>query len=120
MEIKDYLHLYIGQKLQRGGTVTHALLDACEKSAFDAYADIKPILRKLSDMTEEECDKYGIAYLNGEYTKDCFEADATYGTTFKVYGIKSLSERVIQMCKDGWDVFGLIPAGLAIDKTSLI
>lgn len=53
-KISDYLHLYIGCKLERGGIVTHNLLAAAEEAAFDAYLDFKPILRPISSMTKEE------------------------------------------------------------------
>lgn len=53
-EIKDYLHLYLGCELERGGRVTGALLDAANEAAFNAWEDCRPILRPLTDMTEEE------------------------------------------------------------------
>ena len=65
--------------------------------------DVWPILRPLSDMTEEESnevqykvDKIGIGFYPKEH-----------------------AEIVIYLTSLGFDIFGWIPAGLAIDKTKL-
>lgn len=67
------------------------------------YCEVKPILRPLSDMTEEEymevqyrVDKIGLGY------------DAQQGAEITRY-----------LLSKHFDLFGWIPAGLAIDKTKI-
>lgn len=129
-DIKDYLHLYfyseieitevfisvgykVGQRfVPSGGELALAIR---ENPVFAC----KPILRPLSSITEEECDQFGIHYTEGKYNRQCFEADATYGGTFRVYSIESISDRVNQMRNAGIDCDGLIESGLAVTAETL-
>lgn len=117
-ELKDYLHLYIGCKLQRGGTVTYALLSAAEYASFDAWSDLKPILRPLSDMTEEEKTEYKAKFNGMESTNILPEIRAGRLINFHLNS-KSPFEVAFLLSK-GFDLFGLIEAGLAIDKTKIV
>jgi hypothetical protein len=66
-DIKDYLHLYLGGKVEIGATLPGVLLGVEGNAAFVkhftegricmALKQIKPILRPLSDMTEDELSK---------------------------------------------------------------
>lgn len=62
---------------------------------------IKPILRPLSDMTEDEKEKWDNMRLEDfEYSTELLAANET-----------------LYLLKQGFDLFGLIESGLAIDKT---
>lgn len=136
MNIKDYLHLYLScEILIEPYEDQPAYIDTIDgicvgesvnfKKASDYYFDdlndfdIKPLLHPLSDMTDEECDEFGIASDGGEYLYGCFEPDAVYGGWMAHIEISSVSERLNEMRKRGFDCDGLIEAGLAIDKTKL-
>jgi hypothetical protein len=127
--IKEYLHLYLGCPCKgKDGSMIYTLQSVDLKAhplLKDAYGnecvifDFKPILRPLSDMTEKECDDFGIASDGGEYIHDCFEPDAIYGSWSAVIAVSQFSERINEMRKRHIDVDGLIEAGLAIDSTTI-
>lgn len=106
MELKDVLHFYIGCKIDISinGTVLNA--DWYDRIINDE-CDGKPILRPLSDMTEEEksllvdpmC--YGLNTLQGDEL------------------IKQAAILTYELVKQGFDVFDLIESGQAINKTKL-
>lgn len=102
-DIKDYIHMYIGcEALHSHGhtfEITHDDISYC----VTWPSMYKLILRKLSDMTEEDRLKYG-------WTIEETDEGLKVNYPFESFRL---------LCKDGWDLFGLIPAGLAIDKTSL-
>lgn len=123
-EIKDYIHHYIGQKVSRdhNGIIEYAKLVGVSQSEIerDRYVSVIDVdidhfhewyieetilcLRPLSDMTEEYKDMLIDDYNLGEYEL----ANHMYTpSAFK------------KLLDDGFDVFELIPAGLAIDKTTL-
>ena len=55
-DIKDYLHLYLGCMVQHPALSNPRELTASWMvSLIDKGIEVKPILRPLSDMTEEEC-----------------------------------------------------------------
>jgi hypothetical protein len=112
MEIKDYLHLYLGANCKykrtmgisswKGGVLDTTMF----KSALDALRIVKPILRPLSDMTEEEFEIWdnGVTGKLRSGTHDLIEEEA-----LKTHFLLSKH----------FDLFGLIDAGLAIDETPL-
>lgn len=138
--IKDYLHLYIGhlaeisqlsQRMVAYGfedgqvKINGYFIDALEKESSFV---IKPILRPLSDMTEE--DKtilFRLAFgAEHEYTSFGFSpveqillADKDKSTRCAVSLTSIPAEGVRYLLSRGFDLFGLIEAGLAIDKTKL-
>ena len=119
-KLKDHLHLYLGcEALVEGytnrkypfnyrGIINYQLLLESGQH-YSSVKAIKPILRPLSDMTEEEAREgeiWGVWHdvnLMGE------DWD-TFG--FSPHNFKHLLSK-------GFDLFGLIEAGLAIDKTTL-
>lgn len=109
-EIKDYIHLYLGCEVMVESDNSDSYKDVIEAIVveesvnlkktsdyyFEGYNDfeIKLLLRPLSDMTDEEADiTHGI--LNDYHTHEA--------TRF--------------LLSKHFDLFNLIPEGLAIDKT---
>ncbi len=130
-EIKDYLHLYlqsgIGCFIFPDDSITDGFLEkhktrypngeyapklhigTYERFLKDGY---KPILRPLSDMTEEEMEQIWHA----DEPKSILQMEYKDGRVRKV---ALCSERTKFLLSKGFDIFGLIEAGLAIDKTTL-
>jgi hypothetical protein len=135
--IKDYLHLYLGCEVEypdTDGTPMRAIFTGFSRAdgiettykkkpkkgeALGDYLSwkpngyhnsnatkIKPILRPLSDMTKKEM---------AEYNK-------LYETLFNMAdGINQIRQHAAcdhYLLSKGFDLFGLIEAGLAIDKTA--
>jgi hypothetical protein len=124
MNIKDYLHLYLGCTVEIPDSLIqkHGLVKSTRKATFLGFADyhrlesrvgfragpegrvstffIKPILRPLSDMTGEEKSQSGIIYKGSGVLETHFES-------------------MRYLLSKHFDLFGLIEAGLAIDKTKL-
>jgi hypothetical protein len=115
MKIKDYLHFYIGCQVQSvldgracDGKLLHIVGDGCwidmgiaapvKQPEIEA---IMPILRPLSDMTAADQLVYAASY---EMTDN---------------DIVKQAHKTKLLIDNGFDVFGLIKAGLAIDKTKL-
>ena len=135
-ELKDYLHLYLGCQFVMKINGTERLTaqmnfgaDALNAS-LDSKEPITPILilRPLSDMTQDEADViWGILDWNERITGvaritdiirefDVIEEDNdTTSNAHWGYLCKILP----YLLKYGFDLFGLIDAGLAIDKTTL-
>lgn len=77
---------------------------------FSEYCRIKPILRKLEDLTDEDAQEVGY---DNAYS---FLVDNnSYVNCVGPFLPRSFHYLVSQ----GYDVFGLIPAGLAIDAKTL-
>lgn len=131
-KIEDYLHLYLGCEVTSKGDKqfqfrhtlisinTNGLVQTYIKQAFGNSSKnffnieyVTPVLRPLSDMTEEEYDELEI--LNNdddnvlEVKNDKFEFDYRVSTAV-------ITKRMLHM---GFDLFGLIDDGLAIDKTKM-
>ena len=104
-KIEDYLHLYIGRECKYQehneksdwciGKITPAIITP------NRIHSVKPILRPLSDMTEEEKNEY---LLTGTDSSTRFEHNA---------------RRTQYLLSKGFDLFGLIDAGLAINKNTI-
>ena len=82
--------------------------------------DIKPYLFPLSSMTEELWDKEFSGYGITEFTRDSFK----YGCETLEFNnsnpnLSSIVRFINQLIKNHFDIYGLIPMGLAIDATSL-
>jgi hypothetical protein len=76
--------------------------------SFEGFDKIKPILRPLSDMTEDECDEYN------RLSETC------YSVANKLWDqIRQESSITKFLLSKYFDLFSLIEAGLAIDKTKL-
>jgi hypothetical protein len=72
---------------------------------FIGYDEIKPILRPLTEMTDEEMDEMG-QYAVKAYT---IESEAQAG--------EYIGQSALYLLSKHFDLFGLIEAGLAIEKT---
>ena len=132
--IEDYLHLYLGCEVMYKGEI-HFLCGVSKPYktndktiatfsvrpnnkgfrstiySLSNFNDIKIILRPLSDMTEDEA-------------IECIDYDPKIFIPFneisKDWRTKVLdADRWRKLISKGFDLFGLIDAGLAIDKTKL-
>ena len=126
-ELKDYIHLYIGCELigKLHGKPTKGLLtgisgeyeaeiqffeedgiNVFEYPEYNDFEKVKLILRPLSDMTEEE--KLFV------YNFDIWLGGMSVNESLPIN-----AEITYFLLSKHFDIFGLIPAGLAIDKTTL-
>jgi hypothetical protein len=116
-DIKDYLHLYLGQRclvtladddpdgyydVIDGGTI-QAYIDDCEQRS------IQPLLRLLSDMTEDDGGK-----IFGSKTKYLFYKKERDANPHDLYLFTP--KEFAALLREGYDLFNLIPEGLAIHK----
>lgn len=149
MKIQDYLHLYLGcpcvskrfnLQFESEHTLKAEDLTLLEKGILTS---IKPLLRPLSDMTEEEAREVYLLnpYSKGSWliksvtVKENFKGfqpniveirwggkignlcnDYSAGTEY-LYFNKLDAEQHRYLLSKHFDLFGLIDAGLAIDKT---
>ncbi len=111
-DIKDYLHLYLGQEFLYSETKdeTHYELDAdrlCTIYADNDFKYIKLLLRPLSNITEKEIEEWNKTSTPiGEMSIESAQ---------QIHWAKRLNYyRSI-----GIDCDGLIDSGIAIDKTIL-
>ena len=129
-KIEDYLHLYIGCDIEFGfeghkkiGTL-YGVHHPFGYQVFDPSSPVVPIkavrpelikliLRPLSDMTKEEMEECG----NMIYD---FSDDPELNTwEWQYFQIGLAPEQLYYLLKNGFDLFNLIPEGLAIDKTRI-
>ena len=76
--------------------------------------DCKLLLRPLSDMTEDE--GFALSDIMGFFTPDNFISAIKSGSKY-VMDFRLSFELTQYLLKQGFDLFGLIESGLAIDKT---
>lgn len=135
-DIKDYLHLYMGCEVEvqqnwrannfepvlehKAGAILRVdpILLAIIREREDFK--VKPILRPLSDMTEEEwfavetkiclSPVEGHGYLQDNFIKDMPDDRFSWGVTNKA---------IIELRKMGIDCDGLIESGLAISSLTI-
>jgi len=157
-DIKDYLHLYLGCEIQGNymdepckGYLTgigeyQAEIqfivngNAEEEPAYNRYSEVKPILRTLSDMTEDEklwwfnsvndgkrklVESEWVSELNGKACEPhwtLWTDDYKIGRMGYTVGINNSfkPEQFFWLLSKHFDLFGLIEAGMAIDKTKQI
>lgn len=123
-DIRTFLHFYIGAwvtitnvsaymigqgfedgKYVLSGEIYHFIMSGeCELQSIE--------LHPLSDMTEEEMDEVW----NMEEPQNVLTMDYKSGQRRRV---ALCSERTAFLLSRGFDLFGLIDSGLAIDKTKL-
>jgi hypothetical protein len=80
----------------------------------------KPILRRLSDITHEEiCDIFNEKFAV-PFTK-VIRGEVSQSTAYFYWYMEKYSdeESLIKVFKYGFDIFGLIDAELAVDRTTL-
>jgi hypothetical protein len=132
MNIKDYLHLYLGCEYMIKTDTGWVHMD----SPFDVWAfchwnkyeeEIKPILRPLSDISHEEQEQFiEVAGLEPEdidclikSPDDFFQGELSYGTAH-LTNIAQWAQGVNYLLSKHFDLFQLIDFGLAIDVTTLL
>lgn len=129
----------LGQKM---GYKTGKMIDMdirCKQSAIEVdgvpidfdWTEIKPILRPITDITKDELRLIAkltapTEDISGKYLDDAF---TQMQNLFIKHGINAFSfdelssmqifEVTALFLKQGFDLFGLIEAGLAIDKTKI-
>lgn len=128
-ELKDYLHLYLGCELLSistyeivgklegiVGSEAHFKVNGVWYSA--SLSNYKPILRPLSDMTDEEYD-----YLAEHILDDIIWSPATIYDFINILreklSISKLAETNYYLLSKHFDLFGLIESGLAIDASKV-
>jgi len=149
MNIKDYIHYYIGCPfIYNGGPKVWDGWEGFKKGGAWYYKDdnfikmgghdfmlskIQLVLRRLSDMTEEEAVK--LIHLRSDALIDIQDVELSEGGTGINYThrYRIASRRFKKFCylrdlnssqfhyllKQGFDLFGLIDAGLAVDAKTL-
>lgn len=113
-KISDYLHLYLGAEIYYPETKeistscwTHILdLATSKKRGEEWNPSFILVLRSLSDMTEED-----YAFINDGYNNS--NKHSRYGSYYWE------SEQTRYLLSKHFDLFDLIPSGLAIDKNTL-
>jgi hypothetical protein len=125
--IKDYLHFYLGCMCE-GSPIKaksfHAQLQQIDVNGYCILADmsltrhlssafVKPILRPFTDITDEEIDEVW----NGHEPKHVLKMEYSDGRNVRQVAL--CSERTRYFLSRGFDLFGLIEAGLALDKTKI-
>ena len=86
----------------------------------DLIENFKPYLFPLSSMTDELWDKEFMGYGITEFTRDSFK----YGCETLEFNndnphLSSMVRFINQLIKNHFDIYGLIPMGLANDATGL-
>ncbi len=142
-KIEDYLHLYLGCECQVDDdkiginygvtrrvpvlgkinpsdiirhTTVKVVYDIMKKHGFETipFPSVKIILRPLSDMTEEEAKEVNVEGAKGwRRINNGINDDIYLGL------IHRQANEVKYLISKSFDVFGLIKAGLAIDRTTL-
>jgi hypothetical protein len=132
--IKDYLHFYLGceciinwenPEYEENGKVRKLdSLRIYEMLTEYPEAICKPILRPLSDMTEEEAKQFYVSDGWGENLENIVVTDGGIDFTIARTSGYCIFSRLrpssfLTLLSKGFDIFGLIDAGLAIDKTKI-
>jgi len=118
--IKDYLHLYLGCGIWSDAIQEHVgtlygifgnkiHLKVRGVDYTPTIGQYKPILRQLSDITEEEKNWFGWDRETWDYTINKM--------SYKTYHFHG--DELLYLLSKHFDLFGLIDNGLAIDKTKL-
>lgn len=118
-KIEDYLHLYYGAncyyQIIGKADVLYSTIDCYITSNFQEWLFVKPILRPLADITEEE-EEYIQHEIHGSISNHF--ANAIKKHEKYVVDWRISSEVVMFLLKQHFDLFGLIESNLAIDKSN--
>jgi hypothetical protein len=142
--LKDYLHLYLGCHCVVDGrpaiidsvstnkhidTVTAQFTDTNDQYDWAVYNDlseVKLLLRPLSDMTEQEFKEIFKPIQPGDVTDEDFKEAMQHliKNGIDAFDFEGVSAQIVfeytrLLLSKGFDIFELIPSGLAIDKTTL-
>lgn len=113
MELKDYLHFYIGTEIEctdkdcSSDMQYYGMKRTISALLLDKYLNgkWKPVLRPLTDMSNDESIELG------------YSRPKDWLIDHKDFGELHSAKTFVYLLKQGFDLFGLIDAGLAIDKT---
>lgn len=124
-KIEDYLHLYLGCEVMVPDEPHPCIMETVTpKSAYIESGcdypkeEVKPILRPWTDLRPEEVGRMEWDNQDIYWAKKTKKGKITIKYTD---GPPSCfrPEEYLFLCALGIDLFGLIPAGLAIDSTTL-
>jgi hypothetical protein len=130
-ELKDYLHLYLGCECKtkyvdwENWSTETLTLKVLNKLNEDLSFEVKPILRSLDDITKSEATEGKVFKEKTEWHEPTFEQfkerlENNLELQRKTKFIIEFSPtEFIFLLSKYFDLFGLIDAGLAIDKTTL-
>lgn len=112
---------YISPKTKEKKDVGIDILSTVEISMLiDDYYELKPYLFPLSSMTDELWDKEFMGCGITEFTRDSFKYSCeTLDFSRSNPNLSSMVRFINQLIKNHFDIYGLIPMGLAIDATGL-
>jgi len=135
-ELKDVINFYLGcEMISKKGTIWILAPSNFPNNWKDSYfLTSKPLLRPLSDMTEEEAVEVTKPIVIYGYTEGrSYEAYRnSFGKIVVSWGISHLekyvpqselhftTEQFIYLIKQGFDIFGLIDSSQAVDKTKIV
>jgi hypothetical protein len=139
IKLQDYAHYYIGCQciidytLPGGNKIIDykgmfIRYDCTDKSPYCVKGEtdtiwtysIKPILRKLEDMTDDEC--MVVNEISPYFTKGTSERyirERLYCIRDRIMYLHLIPEVFHYCLKQGFDIFNLINSGLAIDSKTL-
>jgi len=124
--IESYLHFYIGQKAflnyntKKAYRINGRIIDHAED-----YIGIQPILRSLKSMTDSEKHYLSTKIINTHIKIRSYQ----YAIDILGFGFRYLKkpeelelhpQEILYLTKQGFDLFGLIPAGLAVDEATVM
>lgn len=130
-DIKEYIHLYLWCKCvitdNKQKSFTGTLTPTDLSDLFAEIIHIKPVLRKLPSMTEEEKIRVYLweypNYKSGELVKN--DSDNYFFVIKNENGMRCnvnlhhfSAETTRKLLEAGFDLFGLIESGMAIDQES--
>jgi hypothetical protein len=128
MNIKDYIHLYIGceclydwtyyNETDLFGKVTSKIIeDVRSPHLSGASTNVRPLLRPLSDMTEEEFKERFYDSMREDLFDDTLQMQHEEAKRW-AHDACHYPEDLRWLLSKGFDLFGLIAAGFALDKTT--
>ena len=122
LDRKYYEGVYTVESIHPSLNTVLAYSDKFSVEVIVGYNDyvIKPYLFPLSSMTDELWDKEFRGYGITEFTRDSFK----YGCETLEFNnsnpdLSSMVRFINKLIKNHFDIYGLIPMGLAIDATGL-
>lgn len=123
MDIKDYLHFYIGQQVEylEYSTLCSDLITYNNISFLltdESVSEIKPLLHQLKDITDDDLVEIYDLDIDGNNDKHAGAESKLYKRNYASMNLKEYKVMPF-MLKKGFDLFGLIDAGLAIDAKTI-
>lgn len=116
-QLKDYIHLYLGCDFQAdnsSGSINSYTIYHIN-AYWEMYQNFKLLLRPLSSMTEDEKD--GLRHADRLATSQNILPEIRASRLTNYHFTQKSAEITRYLLSRGFDLYDLIPAGLAIDKT---